>query len=211
MSLNQETLIKIQNELQGLSPEEQQLRLNEILSTFPEEEVSGLQRQQCIFCAIARGDVASRILYEDDIVMAIFDISPANPGHVLLYPKEHVGQLNKLTDNELSHLFLVANKITEKFQEKLNAPGFNIILNQGRIAGQKASHLLLHLIPRFKDDNLGFEWIPKEVSDSETDNIMRLLKPIIIKKEEVIQKPVEIEDESELDDEFSSYFEPRIP
>lgn len=210
MSLSQETLLKIQKELQGLSPEEQQIRLNEILSTFPEEEVLDLQKQQCIFCAIARKEINSKILYEDNFFMAILDINPANPGHVLLYPKEHISHLNKLTDKEVSDLFLIANKITERFKEKLNVQGFNILLNEGKIAGQRSSHLLVHLIPRFKDDNVDFDWQSKQVSNDELDDILRLLKPIEIKKQEFISKKQVIEEPEEID-EFESYFEPRIP
>ena len=62
----------------------------EDLKNMSPEEIQELQKQQCIFCHIVSGKVASRKVYEDDSVIAILDIHPANPGHVLLLPKEPV-------------------------------------------------------------------------------------------------------------------------
>ena len=68
---------------------EQIQEMQEKMKNMSPEELKELQKQQCIFCQIIDGKVNSKKVYEDDKCLAILDINPSNPGHVLLMPKEH--------------------------------------------------------------------------------------------------------------------------
>ncbi len=67
--------------------EEQVAELQEKIKNMSPEELKEFQKQQCIFCQIISGKVASKKIYEDEKCIAILDINPANPGHLLLMPK----------------------------------------------------------------------------------------------------------------------------
>jgi histidine triad (HIT) family protein len=129
----------------------------------------------CIFCQIIAGKIPSYKIYEDDKTIAFLDIKPVNPGHVLVIPKNHVSNLEKINEDDLKALILVVKKIGQLLQDKLNCPAYNVILNNGEIAGQEISHLHFHLIPRFKGD--GLKHFPhKEYTLGEVDEIVKKLR-----------------------------------
>ena len=88
MALKPESIKIIQDELRGLSEEQQQKKFQEIIKKLPPEEAKELQKQQCLFCSIASGKIKGHVIFEDLHFKAVLDINPANPGHVILFPKE---------------------------------------------------------------------------------------------------------------------------
>ena len=76
----------------------EQEELKEKVKNMSPEELRKFQKEQCIFCHIIKGDVQSRKVYEDEVCIAILDINPANPGHLLLLPKEHYAIMPQITD-----------------------------------------------------------------------------------------------------------------
>lgn len=101
----------------------------------------------CLFCAIARGEIPSTKVFEDDSVFAFRDIAPQAPVHVLVIPKQHIGSLHEInSDNEhiLSHMFSVTRDIAVK--EGISETGYRVISNVGNDAGQSVKHLHLHLL-----------------------------------------------------------------
>src|SRR3989344_253434 len=84
----------------------------EDLKNMTPEQIAELQKQNCIFCHITSGKVASKKVYEDDKCLGILDINPANPGHVLLMPKEHYAIMPLIPEDELKHLSMVAKAIS---------------------------------------------------------------------------------------------------
>ena len=71
----------------------------------------------CLFCKIVAGEIPSKKIYEDDKVLAFYDISPAAPVHFLVIPKEHISSANELDEknsNIVSHIFMVINKIVRE-------------------------------------------------------------------------------------------------
>lgn len=200
-----EEQIKRINEISRLPPEKQNEELQEFLKTLSPEQIDFLKSQQqqaCIFCKIAEGAIKSRKIYEDNNFMAILDINPANKGHVLLFPKEHYESLSDLPDN--LNLLDIAKKLSIIISKSVNAEGMNFFIANGAIAGQKVPHLIIHLIPRFKEDKLNFSWGPKEIIDEEMDKLEGLLREeatdIFFKKEkkEVVEK---IEPEEDFEEE----------
>lgn len=98
----------------------------------------------CIFCKIAEGTIASPRVFEDDLVLAIRDIRPQAPTHVLVMPRVHVGSLSELEDERLGgRLLAVAARIAR--EEKLDQ-GWRLIANTGAHGGQEVPHLHLHVL-----------------------------------------------------------------
>ncbi len=196
MPLSQERIAQIQAQLQGLSPEEQQQKIQELLSP---EELEELRKQQCPFCMIVAGKIPAKKIYEDDLVEAVLDINPANKGHVIVYPKNHYQFLFLMPDNEVARLFQVANKISKVVFELVGAQGTNIFLANGQVAGQTSPHVLVHVIPRFQDDGISFAWQSKKIDQAEMDAIADQLiskKIQVGETKQVIEEvPIEVEDD----------------
>jgi histidine triad (HIT) family protein len=108
----------------------------------------------CIFCKIVVGEIPANKVYEDDKVLAFLDITPVNPGHTLVIPKEHYDNLLTLPDDLLCHLAQAVKKIASAVLTATGSSGFNLGLNNGKVAGQLVNHFHWHLMPRFDGDGL---------------------------------------------------------
>ena len=101
----------------------------------------------CIFCKIASGEIPSNKLYEDDKVLAFYDLDPQAPTHFLVIPKEHIAdsaaQITAENSAAVAHIFEVIAKIAA--QEGLDE-GFRVITNSGKAAGQTVPHLHFHIL-----------------------------------------------------------------
>ena len=133
------------------------------LDNLSPEEILELQRKNCIFCKIIKKEIPSNLIYEDDKVSVILDINPANEGHCLVLPKEHYQILPQIPDDLIGYLFLTAKKTSRALLKALAVKGTTIFVANGAIAGQKAPHFMIHVIPRKKGDLL-FQ-IPKNKAD----------------------------------------------
>ncbi len=134
--------------------EEQRKALEEKIKNMSPAELAQLQKQQCIFCQIISGKIPSKKLHEDDTSLGILDINPAAKGHILLMPKEHYAIMPQLPDEIITHLFTVAQTLSQLQLRALKATGTNLFIANGTEAGQRAQHFLLHIIPRREGDNL---------------------------------------------------------
>ena len=135
-----------------------------------------MKKEDCIFCKIANGDIPSKTLYEDEDFRVILDLGPATKGHALILPKEHADNLYELPDETASKVFVLAKKLAIKMKEKLNCDGLNIVQNNGEAAGQTVQHFHMHLIPRYKGDQVGITWHPGELSDADKEEILLKVK-----------------------------------
>ena len=100
----------------------------------------------CIFCKIANGEIPSNKVYEDDKVVAFYDLEPQAPVHILVIPKEHIAsaaEINESNSAVIAHVFEVAAKIAKDLN--LNE-GFRIVNNCGDCAGQTVKHIHFHLM-----------------------------------------------------------------
>ena len=101
----------------------------------------------CIFCDIAQGKSPANIEYQDDRVIAFWDIQPKAPVHVLVVPKDHIRSINEALDVHaelLGWMQLVARRVAEK--KNLTGDGYRLVINSGRHSGQIVDHLHLHLL-----------------------------------------------------------------
>ena len=110
----------------------------------------------CLFCKIVAGEIPSTRVVEDDIVLAIRDIAPRAPTHVLVLPKEHVASAADLTDADaplVGRIFATAADIARS--EGIAEGGYRIVTNIGAWGGQTVDHLHFHLM-----GGRAFTWPP---------------------------------------------------
>ena len=151
--------------------EEQLKALQEKIKQMSPEELKEFQKKQCIFCQIIAGKVQSRKIYEDERVIALLDINPANPGHMLLLTKEHYSIMPQLPEDEIAYVFMVAKAISNSMLRGIDAQGTNIIVANGIAAGQRAQHFMAHIIPRKENDGINFALPQKTMEQSEIEDI----------------------------------------
>lgn len=128
--------------------------------------------KECIFCKIAKGEIPSATLYEDEEFRVILDLGPANKGHALVLPKAHYENLYDLPDEMAAHAMILAKKIATKMKGVLNCDGYNLVQNNGEAAGQTVFHFHMHLIPRYTDDHAGITWTPGTLTSEDRDEIL---------------------------------------
>ncbi|WP_022855651.1 histidine triad nucleotide-binding protein [Thermodesulfobacterium thermophilum] len=101
----------------------------------------------CIFCKIAKKEIPSKVVYEDEKVIAFHDINPQAPYHILVIPKKHLSTLLDLTEEDkdlIGHIYLVINRLAQDlgFAER----GYRVVVNCKEEAGQTVFHLHFHLL-----------------------------------------------------------------
>ena len=101
----------------------------------------------CLFCKIASGEMDAEAVYNDDNLMAIKDINPQAPTHLLIIPKKHFGTLMDIEDSDKELMGSVCTLAKFLAQENdLEASGFRLVLNCGSGAGQSVFHIHFHLL-----------------------------------------------------------------
>jgi len=108
----------------------------------------------CIFCQVVSGQIPTNLIYSDEKVIVFLDIKPANKGHALVIPKKHYENLNEIPADEVWHLFEVVQKVSKALEKSLDAEGYNVVMNNKRTAGQLIDHAHVHVIPRYKGDDM---------------------------------------------------------
>ena len=138
-------------------------------------EKERISKDNCIFCKIIAGEIPSHTLYEDEDFKVILDVGPATKGHALIIPKDHYANLYELPEKMASDAMKLAKKMMIKMTEKLHCDGFNIIQNNGEIAGQTVFHFHMHLIPRYKEDGEILKYIAGEPGAEELEQIKKTI------------------------------------
>lgn len=103
----------------------------------------------CIFCKIIKKEIPSKVIYEDDKVLAFMDNMPICDGHVLVIPKKHFEDIYAIDSDTFLHMFEIAKKLAEKIMRILNKEGATFSINYGNM--QEVKHLHLHIMPNFKE------------------------------------------------------------
>ena len=131
-----------------------------------------MRDKDCIFCKIAAGEIPSATLYEDEDFRVILDLGPASKGHALILPKDHFRNLYDIDEEVAAKAMVLAKKMVKKMTDVLGCDGYNIVQNNGEVAGQTVFHFHMHLIPRYKGDQVGLTWKPGTLSDEDRDDIL---------------------------------------
>lgn len=135
-----------------------------------------MKDDNCIFCKLANGDIPTNSIYEDDDFKVILDASPASKGHALILPKQHYANIFEIEDETLAKAAKLAKKIMTHEKDVLGCEGYNLVQNNGEVAGQTVFHFHMHLIPRYNGDTVGITWKPGELTDEDKEEILSKVK-----------------------------------
>lgn len=137
-----------------------------------------MRDDNCIFCKLASGEIPTNSIYEDELFRVILDAAPASKGHALILPKEHYANLYEIDTEVAGEAMKLAKRLAVHMTEVLGCDGFNLVQNNGEVAGQTVFHFHLHLIPRYKkmknDDIL--TWTHETFTENEMKEICTSLK-----------------------------------
>lgn len=113
---------------------------------------------ETIFSKLIRGEIPCHRVYENDHVLAFLDVNPISPGHTLVIPKEHAVTLADLSPDSAAALGRALPALCRAVQQATGCPGYNLLQNNGPVAGQVVMHAHIHIIPRTEGDHLDMPW-----------------------------------------------------
>lgn len=105
--------------------------------------------EDCLFCKIAAGEIPSNKLFEDDKLLAFYDIDPQAPVHFLVIPKQHIASAVALTEDDaalLGHIYAVIAQLCKKLG--VDESGYRVVTNVGADGGQSVKHLHFHVLAK---------------------------------------------------------------
>lgn len=112
----------------------------------------------CVFCKIVAGEIPAAVVYEDELLFSFLDVGPLAEGHLLVIPRDHCSKLVDVPADKCARLASKLPMLGRALLEVTGAEGFNLLCNQGSVAGQVVQHVHFHLIPRRAGDALGYRW-----------------------------------------------------
>ena len=102
--------------------------------------------ENCLFCKIIDGSIPSKKAYEDDKILAFYDINPQAPVHILVIPKKHIGSVDEVTAQNSDIVAYIFEKIPAIAKAAGITNGYRVISNCGRDACQSVHHLHFHIL-----------------------------------------------------------------
>ena len=132
--------------------------------------------QNCIFCKIASGQIPCHKVYENDHVLAFMDIGPVSDGHVLVISKVHFSRLDQMSPEAAAAIGKVLPAISRAVQKSMDAEGYNLLCNNGSVAGQVVEHVHFHVIPRNSGDGLFKQWPSYQYEEGKAEAIVEKIR-----------------------------------
>jgi histidine triad (HIT) family protein len=108
--------------------------------------------------------------------MAFLDIAPLAEGHLLLVPLEHYRRLDDMRPELVASVCSRLAELGSAVVRVTGAQGYNVLQNNGRVAGQVVEHVHFHVIPRKADDGLGYRWLAKSYAPGRDEQLRDLLR-----------------------------------
>jgi histidine triad (HIT) family protein len=123
--------------------------------------------KDCLFCKIAKKEVKSFKVFENDDVYAFYDINPISKYHTLVIPKKHYENLYDIPEKEFLAVMKVVRELVLLYKKKLGIKNVQLLSNSGKEAQQEVPHLHFHIIPRKDGDeqNIKFKTYPDLVKE----------------------------------------------
>lgn len=125
----------------------------------------------CVFCRIITGDLPAYIIHQDEWSISFLDINPFTWGHALVLPKEHFASLGELPDEMAAPLMKNISLVARAVTSAAGVDSFNVLLNDGGVAGQIVPHVHFHVIPRSPGDGLHFKTGRRDFLEEEMKGI----------------------------------------
>lgn len=129
--------------------------------------------EDCIFCKIVKVEIPSFTVYQDNDTLAFLDINPDNRGHTLVIPKKHADNITDMDDRDIASVFRTVRKVVRGLQAVVNPEGFNLVVNQGEVAGQVIHHFHCHIVPRNTGDGIEYKSGGSTLSTQEFEELAR--------------------------------------
>ncbi|MFH1248802.1 MAG: HIT family protein [archaeon] len=168
--------------------------LAEKIEAMNDEEIMAIaNRNQCIFCSIASGEVETFKIYETPHIVAFLDINPASSGNMIVVPKNHFQFISQMPNDLVFALFSAVKFLSPLPIKLLGAKGTAITLMQGQ--GQSVPHVCVNITPRYENDKLNFDNERQKETDENLEGIAGKIKKEIaeyfksLPKEKVAQEP----------------------
>lgn len=120
----------------------------------------------CPFCAIAAGESAAHVVFEDDRTVAFLDENPAADGHTLVVPRAHRDDVVTGSDGSSGAIFDAVSAVVDTLDRTLEPDGFSVFHTSGSLVGT-VSHAHVHVIPRYADDDIGISLVRDELDDED--------------------------------------------
>jgi len=136
---------------------------------------------KCIFCKIVAEEIPAAVVLADESLVAFLDIGPLAEGHLLIVPREHCERLTDMSAEMLASVVGKLPKLGRSLLAVSGADGFNLLVNQGKVAGQEVPHVHLHLIPRKAGDGLGYRWHPGSYRDDRARQLTEAYRTALAK------------------------------
>lgn len=115
---------------------------------------ASVEVEKCTFCRIAKGELPSHRVYEDERYIAFLDNYPFSRGHTLVCPREHGETIWDMEEPEIGGLFRTASRVSRAVVEATGADGFRFVQNNGEAANQAVTHVHVHVIPVMMEDKV---------------------------------------------------------
>lgn len=112
----------------------------------------------CIFCEIAAGRMPAAKVFENDHVIAFFDINPVAEYHTLVIPKRHATNIFDMSNVDAIAVMSAIRHISQSFKDTLDIQAVQILSSNGAAAQQDAFHMHFHIVPRAEGDDLDIKW-----------------------------------------------------
>jgi histidine triad (HIT) family protein len=120
-----------------------------------------MAQTECLLCRLATRNAEVTLVHEDDLTVAMMDIQPVQPGHMLVVPRRHAAFLADLDPEDGAQMFRVGQAPAASLRHAgLKCEGVNFFLADGEAAGQEILHVHLHVFPRFSGDGFGLRFPP---------------------------------------------------
>ena len=132
-----------------------------------------MAENECKVCSVIASPQAmgKMCIYEDARCVAVLSTKPSSPCHVMVVPRKHATIMEQVSDEDVGHMMVVANKISSAIFETLNIQGTNIFIENGLAAGQSEPHFIVHIVSRVQDDTVGLTWQPKQPSEEQMSTV----------------------------------------
>ena len=135
--------------------------------------------EECIFCKIVSGKIPCAKVYDDGNVICFLDIMPANKGHCLIVPKIHYETLLDAPEEILSEMMTATKKVARALSLSVGNGSYNLLMNNGKVAGQIVMHAHFHLVPRFDGDRLRLKWSHKKYENDEIKDYAEKIRKFV--------------------------------
>lgn len=127
----------------------------------------------CIFCKISKGQIPCGKIFENKKFLVFLDIKPVNHGHLLIIPKKHVVWMQEADDKIIADIYKLAKKMMLALKKSLKCDYVQL-----SVVGNEVPHFHVHLIPRYKNDNLP-DLPTKEYKNQEAQKILNKITKVI--------------------------------